>query len=76
MGTEKTDKSKRITKSRIMLLISVTVFGTLGVFVKGIPISSGELAFYRASISIVLIGIFLFATGQRIEFRKIKKTVM
>ena len=33
---------------RLMLIMSMTVFGTLGLFVRNISVSSGELALYRA----------------------------
>ena len=44
------------TKSaRIKLIISMTVFGTLGLFVRNIPVSSGELALYRAVLAAALL---------------------
>ena len=36
---------------RLMLIMSMTVFGTLGLFVRNIPVSSGELALYRAVLA-------------------------
>lgn len=41
---------------RLMLIMSMTVFGTLGLFVRNIPVSSGELALYRAVLAALLIG--------------------
>ena len=40
---------------RLMLIMSMTVFGTLGLFVRNIPVSSGELALYRAVLAALLI---------------------
>lgn len=52
------------TKSaRIKLIISMTVFGTLGLFVRNIPISSGELALYRAVLAAALLLVY-FGTGK------------
>ena len=34
-----------------MMIFSMTIFGTLGVFVRNIPVSSGELALYRAVLA-------------------------
>ena len=34
---------------RLMLVVAMTVFGTLGLFVRNISVSSGELALYRAA---------------------------
>lgn len=61
--------------SRLMLIVSMTIFGTLGIFVRNIPVSSGELALYRAVLAALLIAVFLLLTKQRIPFSKIKKQV-
>ncbi len=60
---------------RMMLILSMAIFGTLGPFVRNIPVSSGELALYRAVLAAALIGFFLLATGQRIPFAAIRKEV-
>lgn len=62
-------------KARLMLIISMTVFGTLGPFVRNIPVSSGELALYRAVLAALLILGYLLVTGQRIPVGKIKKEI-
>ena len=59
--------------SRLMLIASMIMFGTLGPFVRNIPVSSGELALYRAVLAILLIAVFLLLTRQKIPFAKIKK---
>ena len=60
---------------RLMLIASMTIFGTLGLFVRNIPVSSGELALYRAVLAALLIAVFLFVTKQKIPFANIKKEV-
>ena len=62
-------------KARWMLIVSMFIFGTLGPFVRKIPVASGELALYRAILAAVLIGLFLLVTKQKIPFRAIKKEV-
>ena len=64
---------KKAADPRLMMIASMTIFGTLGIFVRAIPISSGELALYRAVLAALMIGVFLLVTGQRIGFGKIKK---
>lgn len=66
---------KKFMNPRIMLIISMTVFGTLGLFVRNIALSSGELALYRAILAALLIAAFLSATKQKIPFREIKKEI-
>ena len=58
-----------------MMVLSMAVFGTLGPFVRGIPVSSGELALYRAVLAALLIGVFLTVTGQKIPLGKIRREV-
>lgn len=60
---------------RWMMIVSMAIFGTLGIFVRNIPVSSGELALYRAVLAAILIGTFLTVTGQKIPFASIKKEV-
>ncbi len=60
-------------KDKIMLISSMTIFGTIALFVKKINISSGEIALYRAVLAAMIILIFLLITKQKIEISKIKK---
>lgn len=63
-------------KARWMLIVSMFIFGTLGPFVRKIPVDSGELALYRAILAAGLIGLFLLMTKQKISFREIKKELV
>lgn len=65
----------KLTNPRFMLITSMTIFGTLGLFVRNIPVSSGELALYRAVLAAMLIAVYLLLTGQRIPFSNMKKEV-
>lgn len=53
------------SRARLMMIASMAVFGTLGPFVRYIPLSSGELALARAVMAAGLIGICLLLRGQR-----------
>lgn len=66
---------KKLINPRLMLILSMAIFGTLAPFVRNINVSSGELALYRAILAAVLIGLFLLITRQKIPFRKIKKDI-
>lgn len=66
---------KKLMNPRLMLIVSMVIFGTLAPFVRNINVSSGELALYRAILATVLIGFFLLVTRQRIPFGKIKKDI-
>ncbi|MBR5247047.1 MAG: EamA family transporter [Clostridia bacterium] len=66
---------KKSLSARTMLIISMSIFGTIGLFVRNIPLPSGEIALYRAVLAAVLIVGFLLVTKQKIPFSKIKKEI-
>lgn len=51
----------------------MAVFGTIGVFVRFIPLGSGELALYRAVLAAVLVGTYLIIGKQKICWSEVKK---
>ena len=63
----------QIKNPRLMMISAMAIFGTLGLFVRKIPVSSGELALYRACLAAVLLGVFLLLTRQPIPFSKIRR---
>lgn len=63
-------------KARMELICSMTIFGTIGIFVRGIPLPSGELALYRAVLAALLIlGYFLFSR-TRIDISSLKRELI
>lgn len=65
--------AKTSANAKLMLSVSMAVFGTIGFFSRHIAVSSGELALYRAILASVLILVYLTATKQKIPFTKMKK---
>lgn len=63
----------QIKNPRLMMISAMAIFGTLGLFVRKIPVSSGELALYRACLAAVLLGAFLLLTCQPIPVSKIRR---
>lgn len=59
--------------AKLMLSISMIIFGTIGAFTRAIDVSSGELALYRAVMAVILLLGFFTVTRQKIELRAIKK---
>ena len=66
---------KETVRPRLMLIASMAIFGTLGIFVRYIPVSSGELALYRAVLAALLIAVFLLLTKQRLPLSGMKKEI-
>ena len=67
-----TDRAS-IRKSRMMMVTAMAVFGTVALFVRNIPVSSSEIALYRAVMAALLLGAFLLLSGQKFDFRAIRK---
>lgn len=65
--------------SRLLLILSMVSFGTIGLFVRnitltdGTALASGEVALYRALLAIAVLGGYLLVMRQPIPLRKIKK---
>ena len=66
---------KKSMQPRLMIVVSMAIWGTLGIFVRNIPVSSGELALYRAVLAVLLLAAYLAVTRQRIPFAGIRKQV-
>ena len=66
---------KNVMNPRSMMIACMITFGTLGLFVRNIPVSSGELALYRAILASMLVVVYLLITGQRIPLHRIRKEV-
>ena len=66
---------KESNRSRLMMVVSMAIFGTLAPFVRRIGVTSGELALYRALMAAALIAVFLLVTKQKIPFAAIKKEI-
>lgn len=67
---------KTNTRARLSLITSMAIFGTLAPFVRNIPVSSGEVALYRAVLAAALIGLFLLLTRQRIPVRALGRELV
>ena len=60
-----------MNRARLSIILSMTIWGTIGLFQDFIPVSPGELALYRALLAIAMVGGFLLVTRQRIPLRSI-----
>lgn len=59
--------------NKIMFSLSMVIFGTIGLFVRFIPLSSGEIALIRAVLAFLLVGGYLLIKRQKISFENSKK---
>ena len=63
-------------RARLMLSASMAIFGTLSIFVRSIPLASGELALYRAVLAALLVGGYLLLTRQKADLSCIRRELL
>lgn len=68
--------NKENLKSYLALLFSMLIFGTLGIFRRYIPLSSGMLALFRGMLGSVFLLIFVYARGGRLHRTDGKKLLL
>lgn len=61
--------------AKLKIIISVATFGTIGIFVRNISLSSGEIALFRAIIAAVVILIYKGLRGKGLLLWDIKKDI-
>jgi len=66
---------KKVINPRMMLIVSMVIFGTIGLFKRNVAVSSGELALYRAVMGAALLALFLLVTRQPIPVAQLKKEI-
>ena len=59
----------------LIMAASMVIFGTIGLFVKRIGISSGELALFRAVMAVAVVGLFLIITKQPLSLKAIGRSL-
>ena len=62
-------------RARLGLIVSMTVFGTIGLFVRRIEITSAELALCRAGLAAAVLLLSFLVTRRRLCLSEIKKSL-
>lgn len=68
-------KNKQEIKAKLLLLTSMSVFGTIGVFRRYIPFPSGMISLCRAIIGTIFLLGFIFIKGNKPDFAAIKNNL-
>lgn len=63
-------------QAKFKIILSMAVFGTLGIFIKNIPLSSGEIALSRAVIAAFSISLYKLVKKEKFPFAEIKKDLL
>ena len=65
-----------VGRARLFIGLSMAIFGTIGLFVRAIPLPSSEVAMCRAVMATVAIGLYLLITGQKIRFEGMRRELI
>ncbi len=63
-------------KSKLFLILSMIIFGTIGIFRKYIPIPSGALAMFRGIIGAIFLLIIVFISHKKLNLKAIKENLI
>ncbi len=64
---------KNNNTARVMAIVSMLIFGTIGVLVKNIPLPSAVIALARSAIGALFLVLWTAVTGKKISFKAISK---
>ena len=63
-------------KATLKFLLSMSIFGTIGLFVDAIPLNSGVIALFRGIMGLVFLLLVMALTKQKLRFDVIKKELL
>ena len=64
--------SQKQAKAKLMLILAMFIFGTIGIFRKYIPLPSSVIALARGSIGMLFLLVWVLLKGEKISFQAIK----
>lgn len=59
--------------AKLKIIFSMAVFGTLAIFVKNIPLSTGEIALFRALIALTAIVVYKLLARKKFLLPHLRK---
>ncbi|MBE6799723.1 MAG: EamA/RhaT family transporter [Ruminococcaceae bacterium] len=60
-------------KEKLSIILSMVIFGTIGIFVKYIGLPSGIIAAFRGIAGAAVILLVMLLTGRKVDFKAVKK---
>ena len=63
-------------KATLNFLLSMGIFGTIGLFVDAIPLNSGMIALFRGGLGLAFLLLVMLLTKQKLRFDVIKKDLL
>lgn len=65
-----------VNRSKLMLITSMVIFGTIGIFRRQIPLESATLALSRGVIGTLALLLFLRVAGQKLDIAAMKRNAV
>lgn len=65
-----------VNKSKLSLILSMFIFGTIGIFRRYIPLPSSLLAMTRGAIGVAFLLIFMMLKKEKVNFKEIKDKIL
>lgn len=62
-------------KAKLNMLVAMGIFGTVGIFVRYIPLPSATVAFFRGFLGLVFLLVLMLLTGKRPNAENIRKNL-
>ena len=69
-------RGKGETVSLSMLILAMSIFGTIGLLRKFIPLPSGTIALFRGAIGTVTLFLVMLVTRKRLDWRAIRRNLL
>lgn len=64
------------TSAKLQMILSMFIFGTIGIFVRYIPLPSGAIAAVRGVVGTLFLLLFMAITRKKISFADIRKKAL
>lgn len=56
-------------KAKLQMILAMALFGTISLFVRNIPLTSGEISLFRAVIALLCLALYKLVKGEMIPLR-------
>ena len=65
-----------MNKAKISVLSAMAIFGTVGIFVRSIPLPSATIAFFRGAVGAIFLIALMVLTGKKLDGQRIRKNAV
>lgn len=65
-----------MTRSKLAFLSAMSIFGTIGVFLKYIPLDASVIAFFRGAMGVLFLAAVMLVTRKKPDLQAIRKNLL